>query len=504
MKKLAALSEQACSATISDGEQSWDFGAVEDMTNQWRSILDECGAKVVAYQLPNGLDWVALNLALLDSDRVAVPIPDFFTASQVENILTDCGADTFVGEPSLSNINATVLFKEYSLTKLSTSSSLQLPPHTGLITYTSGSTGTPKGICLSWETLLETAQTLNSELAGNELKRHLSVLPLSLLLENTAGLYANLLNGSQLIVPPSKDVGLTGSSELDVVQLLTALTKYQPHSIILVPALLLALVTAGENGLSIPSCLKFVAVGGARVPESLTLRAQKLGIPVYEGYGLTECGSVISLNLPGKSKVGTAGRLLPHVDAFIKNGQLIVRHPKLLGTTQSAPSSNNTSDNTPDHTFATGDMVEQDDQGFLRINGRKGSVFITAYGRNLSPEWIESELTAQLEISHAAVFGEASTQNVALLLPRGEPSHAQISACVDRVNASLPDYAQIGAWRTMCSHKLNNANGITGNGRTRRAVIEKIFDADIQQMFYQTHSMADSQPNKTFITGNIL
>ena len=85
---------------------------------------------------------------------------------------------------------------------------------------------------------------------------------------------------------------------LDAARLLGTLSREQPNSLILVPELLQVLVVAAERGWQPPASLQFVAVGGAKVSRELLERADAAGIPVYEGYGLSECASVVCLNTP--------------------------------------------------------------------------------------------------------------------------------------------------------------------------------------------------------------
>lgn len=87
-----------------------------------------------------------------------------------------------------------------------------------------------------------------------------------------------------------------------------------PGKAILVPQLLLLLVSAAEQKAFSPSSLRFAAVGGARVSEELLHRAQRLGLPVYEGYGLSDCASVVCLNRPQAQRPGSVGKPLPHVE----------------------------------------------------------------------------------------------------------------------------------------------------------------------------------------------
>jgi acyl-CoA synthetase (AMP-forming)/AMP-acid ligase II len=100
----------------------------------------------------------------------------------------------------------------------------------------------------------------------------------------------------------------------------------RPHSIVLVPELLRLLVAAAERGWPVPGSLKFVAVGGAAVSVDLLARAEAVGLPVFEGYGLSECASVVCLNTPDARRRGSVGRPLPHASVRLADdGQIMVR-----------------------------------------------------------------------------------------------------------------------------------------------------------------------------------
>lgn len=121
-----------------------------------------------------------------------------------------------------------------------------LPTGTGKITYTSGSTGAPKGVCLGNARLLRQAAAL-AEAVGIERPRHLSLLPLPVLLENVAGAYAALLAGGEVLLPDLARIGLGGSSSVEPRRLLAALGELQPQTLILIPELLQLLVRACEG-----------------------------------------------------------------------------------------------------------------------------------------------------------------------------------------------------------------------------------------------------------------
>jgi long-subunit acyl-CoA synthetase (AMP-forming) len=219
--------------------------------------------------------------------------------------------------------------------------------------------------------------------------------------------------------------------------------------------MLTALAAVLERGAHAPKSLKFAAVGGGKVSPALIHRARALGLPVYEGYGLSECASVVALNVPGADRVGSVGRALPHVKARFFEKELHVRKNGAW--------------------HATGDLGRVDRDGFLYIDGRRKHVLITSYGRNVSPEWPEAELLAGPAIVQAAVFGEAQPHLCALVVPAAGAAAAAVEAQVRAANARLPDYAQIGAWmRADAPFTLQNGFA-TANGRARREALWKAY-----------------------------
>jgi long-subunit acyl-CoA synthetase (AMP-forming) len=216
-----------------------------------------------------------------------------------------------------------------------------------------------------------------------------------------------------------------------------------------------------------------VAVGGAKVAPPLIAGARSIGLPAYEGYGLSECGSVVALNTPHADRPGSVGRVLPHLRISLAgDGEIVAGPHPFLGYIGEPPQ---------EGAYRTGDLGEFDADGWLRITGRKSNVLITAYGRNVAPEWVESELLAEPEIAQAAVFGEAATSLCALLVPtRGDLAADAIEDAVARVNARLPDYARVGRWRGSAPFDATRGE-VTANGRPRRQVLHDAHRDFIEQ-----------------------
>jgi long-chain acyl-CoA synthetase len=438
--------------------------------------------RVLAVLADNGPDWIAADLAAFRSGIPHLPLPQFFTAGQLAHALEAAGADcVLTDQPArIENLNLGFVRDRNweTLTWLKRDVAAKpLPAGTAKISFTSGSTGQPKGVCLSAAGLMDTAQALCETLANVPIDRHLTVLPLALLLENVAGVYAPLLRGAQVMLSGLEAVGWRGMSGFDPAALQQTVETTRPQSCILVPELLKAwtLWLAGARQQA-PDGPRFIAVGGARTDPLLILKARGMGLPVYEGYGLTECGSVVSLNRPGVDRIGSAGRPLPHVGIRVDGTrQIHIESRALLGYLQETPSARGA--------WATGDLGHLDAEGYLRLSGRRRNLIITAYGRNVSPEWVEAALTAGPAIRQAMAFGEGKPWVSAVLVPALKVDRSALSQAVAEANATLPDYAQVHAWIEAEPFSPENCLA-TGNGRPIRAAIAARYGGEIDQLYH--------------------
>ena len=420
--------------------------------------------RVLGVLADNSPAWVLADLAAHEAGVVHLPLPGFFSAGQLRHALEQTAADVVLTDQperiGALDIGFSIIGNWQGLTWMQrVVEAIDLPAGTAKISFTSGSTGAPKGVCLSGDGLIDTALAVSERLADLPLRHHLSVLPLSLLLENVAGIYSPLLRGMTIHLPPLQDLGWRGMAGFDPAALDAAVRQTDASSMILVPELLKAW-TAFLNacGRRPAAGLTFVAVGGARVAPELLAEAHQLGIPAYQGYGLTEGGSVLTLNRPGDD-ADDVGRPLRHAWIAIRDGEVIVGTRAFLGYLGSAAGDSGD--------FATGDLGEIDAQGHLHLAGRRKNLLITSYGRNISPEWPEAALLADPRIFQAVVIGDGQPSLSAILVPMPGVSPSAIALAVKAANETLPDYARIASW--IPGESFTAANGLaTGNGRPIR------------------------------------
>lgn len=459
---------------------------------QCATRLANTGIRRLGLLMDNSPTWAIVDLAALDRQIVLVPLPEFFTDTQLKHVIQSVGLDAVLTDKPARLLSLLpdarlrpwprIVGRDVWQLTLPVSRQVALPENTVKITFTSGTTGQPKGVCLTEKTIHSVtrslAQVLNTQL-GN---RHLTLLPLAVLLENIAGLYVALWRGVTCNLTPMEQLGVQGASGLDALTMFSHVANEQASSIILIPQMLQAMLTIAEQGMPFPA-LQFAAVGGASVAPQLLQHAQNMGLPVYEGYGLSECASVVSVNCATNQKPGSVGKPLPHIKLQIAgDGEILVAGPRYAGYL---------GDDTTAHRSAllpTGDLGYLDEEGYLYITGRKKHVYITSFGRNVSPEWIERELTACAPVAQAVVFGEGRHCSTALLVLRQQMSSAEIDNMIRQANSRLPDYARIGHW-LLADEAFSPANHqFTTNGRPRRDVIWQHYSDRINQ-FYERQAV---------------
>ena len=492
---IAAIGRHAAArprrCALADGARQLSYAALNRAVADASADIRVMTSKPVALCLENSLEWVIADLALIATRLPCVPLPPFFSAQQQAHAVADAGVECVItdqperclerlrsgGLPAVLDADLNVAGRSLARIRIGAPLATALPRGTLKISYTSGTTGNPKGVCLGGDALAKVARSLASACALGPDDRHLCLLPLATLLENI-GVYASLVAGACCVLPPLEEIGYAGTSGIRPEQLLGAVARHRATTGIMVPQMLQAFVERIERGEPAPLDLRFLAVGGAPVAPALLQRAADLGLPVFEGYGLSECASVVSLNTPAANRRGSAGRVLPHCTlSFGRDGEIFAAGATLLGY-RGAPAP-------AGDAWPTGDIGHLDADGYLHITGRKKDCFISSHGRNVSPAWIEAALTLEPAVAQAWVSGEARPWVAAVITPRPGQSDAAVGAAVESANRSLPGYAQVRRW-VRSREPFTFANGeLTANGRLRRAALAERYQPTVESLYQE-------------------
>ena len=494
LRRLAA--EEPDSIALRSGESALAYARLQVEVARVARNLAAHGVRSLGLYLDNGLEWVVVDLAAVVAGIRIVPLPWFFSREQIAHAVASGGVDSVVftesPPPGISVGGVALeLYRDARLQSVSSPRGAAAGASAcgEKISYTSGTTGKPRGVVLEQAFIEQTCAAIAAVIPHRAIDSHLSLLPYSTLLENIAGIYVPLMLGKTVYAESATAVGLTPELGIDPACLQRIFNRVQPSSLILTPQLLELLCLLAEAGAIDPACLAFVAVGGARVGEKLVTRARAAGIPAYEGYGLTEFGSVAILNRPGCERIGSVGKPLPGVDVSLADDGEICLVAELPVVAGEPPRR---------HRIGTGDYGAIDEDGFVYVHGRKSSLIVLANGRNVSPEWVETELNASPSIAQSFVFAGPGAGLSALLFPAAGVAWHAIDAEVARINRELPPYARIREWHRLARPFTTNNHTLTTNGRLRRAHIGRQLPELLAASRTQASAAAGSSIRFTF------
>jgi long-subunit acyl-CoA synthetase (AMP-forming) len=409
---------------LRSGARCIDYGQLAAFLNECARTLSGT-PRVVGITTHDPLEAALADLALTYRGHVVVHVPPFFSPAQRAHIVEAAKVETVIGESGGSVPIENLPRPEACPASAGT---LELPvAGARRIIFTSGSSGTPKGVLIGERQMAAAVAGVEKAIRPGPQDRHLSLLPMAQLLEQVAGLYLPLLAGAEVHFCPEALGALFGGPMRPVM---SALQAAQPTTTIVVPALLARMVselkTAEDRA---PKNLRLVAVGGAMTAPALLDEAWGLGLPVYEGYGLSECCSVVALNGPGKARAGTVGSVLEGVEVRIDDGEIVVAGPTVMDGYLGQPPVTGA--------WRTGDLGRIED-GRLIIEGRKDWLIVTPQGRNINPEWVEACVCADPHIPAAGLYLAQDGQIEIIAVVTAPVAPAEI----ERLLADLPPYAR--------------------------------------------------------------
>lgn len=297
-----------------------------------------------------------------------------------------------------------------------------------LILYTGGTTGFAKGAMLSHSNLITNMMQLRSRCIAvieDKIENILAPLPMY-------HSYAFLLHG--LTMPYAGNHNILVPNPKDIAGLIKLFKKWSISGFVGINTLYLAMLRHKDfPGIDF-SCMKFCGAGGMAMTTSVSEEWHRVtGSPIYEGYGLTECSPVVTVNIPGKERAGTVGPVVPETETKVVNddgievaagerGELWIRGPQVMkGYWQHEQETAEAL--TDDGWFKSGDYVEISDDGYISIVDRKKDMILVS-GFNVFPNEIEDWVNRHPDVLESAAIGipsERTGESIKLfIVPKNE------------------------------------------------------------------------------------
>jgi len=523
MNKLETLSDllpqmalhkdrPAIIALQKESKEEWSYAKLADQANRLAAGFNKAQIAKgdhLAIFAENGPPWIAVCLGILAAGAVVVPLDVQLADDVLRHALEDSGARyVFTSGPLLKRVQSIASDFDCELILLdeaaegvrgwqdlcadpSESVAEVSPEDQATLFYTSGTTGLPKGVPLTHENL---AFQLNALVAAELVTsddRILLPLPLHHVYPFTIGVLTPLVLGLPIVLPYT----LTGP------QLMRALHEGEVTVIIGVPRLYQALVSGIQSraaaagflprilfraALVISTAmrrlhirvgrfifrrlhremgpdLRVMASGGAALDPDLALQLEALGWQIGTGYGLTETSPLLTLDSPGRARLGSVGRSIDGIEIRIdrndkmtktdsksKDGEVVVRGPSVFAGYHNLPDKTKEAF-TDDGWFRTGDLGYIDEDGYLFITGRMKTLIVLKGGEKVQPDEVEEAYAENVPIREAGIL-EQDGKLVAVIRPKreagvqGEGSQDDGSAirkALEEKSKSLPSYQHI-------------------------------------------------------------
>lgn len=522
----------------------------------------------VALLSPTRYEWTLIDYAIWSIGAVTVPIYETSSTSQIQWILTDSEAVVAVVEnathgavvessraeaPALQEVwqieagavdQLTALGQDVTDAEFDKRRSAVTPSDLATLIYTSGTTGRPKGCKISHSNFLDElgpAVKILDDLFDTTGASTLLFLPL-------AHVFARIIQVGCVM----KMVKVGHSA--DVKNLVEDLGAFQPTFILSVPRVFekvfnsaaqkahadgkgkifdaaadtaIAYSQAQDKGGAgfglkakhllfdklvysklravLGGQVQYAVSGGAPLGDKLGHFFRGIGVPVLEGYGLTETTAAVSVNLPDDIRIGTVGRPLPGVTVGVADdGELLFKGGQVMqGYWKNDEATANAID--ADGWFHTGDLGEFDVDGFIKITGRKKEILVTAGGKNVAPTMLEDQIRLHPLVSQCMVVGDGKPFIAALITidpetivpwatERGKPTDpaaltqdadliAEVQKAIDEANASVSHAEAIKKFSILPMDWTQETGELSLKLSLRRHIVMERHGPDVEALY---------------------
>lgn len=497
--------------------------------DETRHVLNDSGTKLVAV---NGREMVEKLIALAPSTPAVGGIIAMHPGAESRPASN--------GTPAITTLEAASAGEPIGIAEGSRDD-------VATIIYTSGTTGMSKGVMLTQGNILANCEDALAALNLNDRDMTLSFLPVAHSFERTAGYYAVMMAGGTIAYAE----GLT--------QIAANLLEIEPTVVLTVPrlleviysrvmkmvrsgsparqALFNAALAAGKRaadcrnrGRAVPphialqmaifrklvfarirglfgSRLRYLISGGAPLPKEIFEFLAAAEVPIAEGYGLTEAAPVVSVNLlGGRTRIGTVGRALPHVEVkTADDGELLVKGPNVMkGYFHLDDDTREAID--ADGWLHTGDIAKIDAEGYIAITDRKKEIIVLSGGKNISPAYLETRLATDPYVAQACVIGDRRKHLSALIVPNmenladelkqhgldGKPAAEVVASPqvrklfqqrIREFNKPLSDVEAISAFRLVAEPFSQERGELTPTLKLRRKIVQEHYRDTIESMY---------------------
>ena len=426
----------------------------------------------VALLSESGPGWAAAFLGILRRGAVAVPLDTKLTADELAELDRRSRLAAALVSPAYVDRwrgRAPVLDPTDPPAAGSIDMEASRPDGAAaVLVWTSGSTGEPKGVLLSYANLAYVVAEASAVQRAGADARWLSVLPPNHLLELCCGLLPALAAGSttnvaHTIVPGELASMLREARATQMVVVPVVARMFKRH-IELAASRSTYLVVAGRVAGVVRSPplrrllfapvhrrlggrLRSMYSGGAPLDPEIVTFFDRIGIGLYQGYGLTEAAPTVAMNSPGHNRAGSVGRPLPGTEVRIgSDGEILVRGPGvMLGYWDDEAATREAVD--ADGWLHTGDLGRLDDDGYLFVTGRAKSLIVLDTGKKVQPEEVETALARGTMFSEVCVVGwrgagggRTGEQVCAVVVPAAPMTDEAATEEVRRLTSGLAGY----------------------------------------------------------------